>query len=160
MSDAAPLLLIAIGAWLFTRGRRGGPPGAPAVNPLAEFPVAGRTSYTDTWGAPRPGGRTHQGTDVFAAEGTPVVAAHAGLVEQKTTPVGGQTVTIYGDGVTSYYAHLSAFEGQSAVTVNPGTVVGYVGSTGDAAGGPPHLHFQLWIAHKLVNPYAYLRSIT
>lgn len=106
-------------------------------------PVAGPTSFTDTWLAPRPGGRQHLGVDMFARTGTPVVAPVAGRVDQEDNGLGGLAFGLWGDDGTYYYgAHLSS---HSAVTgpVPAGTVVGYVGNTGDAATTAPHLHFEV-----------------
>ncbi len=104
-------------------------------------PVAGPTSFTDTWGAPRSGGRRHQGVDMFAAAGTPVVAPVAGLVEHYDDSLGGLSFRLWGDDGTYYYGtHLAAY-GTSG-TVLAGTVVGYVGDSGNARGTNAHLHFE------------------
>ena len=106
-------------------------------------PVAGPTRFTDTWLAPRPGGRLHQGVDLFAAEGTPVVAPVDGVLELRVDPLGGLAFHLWGEGGTYYYgAHLSRFSGGNR-RVTGGEVVGYVGRTGNAAATPPHLHFEI-----------------
>ena len=106
-------------------------------------PVAGATSFTDTWLAPRPGGRRHLGVDMFARAGTPVVTPVPGVIERADGGVGGLAFRLWGDDGTYYYgAHLSrhgAISGQVAA----GTVLGYVGTSGNAAGTPPHLHFEV-----------------
>ena len=105
-------------------------------------PVAGPTTFTDTWGAPRSGGRTHKGVDMFAAHGTPVVAPVAGLVEHFNDGLGGLSFRLWGDDGNYYYGtHLSGYG--HAGRVLAGTIVGYVGTTGNAARTPPHLHFEI-----------------
>lgn len=116
------------------------------------MPVEGITvtQITDTWGAPRGGGRVHEGQDIFAQEGTPIYAAAAGYIYRigNGSPLGGNTVTVIAaGGHRHYYAHLQGFseeirEGQ-AVTAD--TLLGYVGKTGNAATTPPHLHFGVYV---------------
>ena len=106
-------------------------------------PVPGPVSFADTWGAPRSGGRTHEGVDMFAAYGAPVVAPVSGNLEQRTNTIGGLAVQLWGDDGNYYYgAHLSRY---GAVTgwVAAGTVMGYIGTSGNAAGTPPHVHFEI-----------------
>lgn len=114
------------------------------------MPVEGVTlsQVSDTWGAARSEGRSHEGTDIFAPEGTPVYAATPGYVQRiGSNPVGGNIVSVIGGaGTRYYYAHLSRFaenlrEGQY---VTPETVLGYVGNTGNAEATPPHLHFGIY----------------
>ncbi|MGZ4198655.1 MAG: choice-of-anchor P family protein [Thermoleophilia bacterium] len=116
--------------------------------PGAVFPVAGTYTYTDTFGAYRadmPNG--HEGDDIFASYGTPVVAVQNGVITgASTTTIGGNNIhltTSRGD--YFYYAHLSRFAtglmvGQQVVA---GQTIGYVGDTGDAKGTPPHLQFEI-----------------
>jgi murein DD-endopeptidase MepM/ murein hydrolase activator NlpD len=106
-------------------------------------PIAGPTTFTDTWLAPRSGGRQHLGVDMFADSGTPVVAPAAGIAEHGSNELGGLAFSLWADDGTYYYgAHLSAY---GAVTgqVEAGTILGYVGSTGNAQGTSPHLHFEM-----------------
>lgn len=128
------------------------------------FPVAGLHSYTDTWGDPRSGGRTHQGADIFAERGTPCVACVSGEVTQTwwNDGLGGTGIWLSGDnGISYYYAHLDSIEGgiTPGTRVRAGQVIGYVGDSGNARGGPCHLHFQ---AHpgggSPVNPYPALAA--
>lgn len=106
-------------------------------------PVAGPTTFTNTWLAPRSGGRQHKGVDMFAEEGTPVVAPTSGEVELGEDPLGGLAFHLWGDDGNYYYgAHLSGFAGVAG-RVEAGTVVGYVGRTGNAVGTQPHLHFEI-----------------
>ena len=117
---------------------------------LAPFPVAGRASYADDWGAPRhgPPAHSHEGTDIFAATGTPVIASAAGTVTRMSTNrgLGGTSLRVTtATGTYFYYAHLDGFAPGLAVgqQVAPGDVLGFVGTTGNAAGGAAHLHFEI-----------------
>lgn len=117
----------------------------PAVVGGAGFlcPVAGPTSFTDTWGAPRSGGRRHRGVDMFAARGTPVVAPVAGVASHYHDRLGGLSFRLFGDDGHYYYGtHLAAY-GPATGHVPAGTVLGYVGDTGNAAGTGTHLHFEI-----------------
>ena len=117
---------------------------------MAPFPVAGPASYTDDWAAPRytPSFHTHEGCDIFAEFGTPVIATMAGTVTRATmgTPVGGNVVYLQlPDGTYFYYAHLDTISPliYPGMKVQPGQVLGTVGDTGNAEGGMPHLHFEI-----------------
>src|SRR5438132_4307436 len=98
-------------------------------------PVAGPTVFINDWGFPRAGNTFHEGNDLMAAKGTPVVAPVSGTVAQKQGKRAGNQVTLKGDdGLTYIGVHLSRFGAKGRVAA--GTVIGYVGNTGDAAGGP------------------------
>jgi murein DD-endopeptidase MepM/ murein hydrolase activator NlpD len=104
-------------------------------------PVAGPTAFGDTWGAPRSGGRSHQGVDMMSPAGTPLVAVVAGNATMRTNTLGGNVISLTGsDGNGYYYAHLSAWEGGSR-SVTAGEVIGYVGATGNTTAN--HLHFEI-----------------
>ena len=109
-------------------------------------PINGFTSFSDTWGAPRSGGRFHQGVDMLAARGTPVVAVGAGAVlRMGNGGLGGITVWIATDnGDEFYYAHLdSRASGLSAgQRLAAGDLLGTVGTTGNAPSNVPHLHWE------------------
>jgi peptidoglycan LD-endopeptidase LytH len=124
-------------------------------------PVAGVTVFVNDWGAPRSGGRTHQGTDMLAAMGTPLVAVTNGTIEWNLDDLGGVGIWLRGDdGVGYYYAHLSRYEGDAPRRVTRGEVIGYVGDTGNAKGGPPHLHFGIRApSGEMVNPYPTVRAL-
>ena len=119
-------------------------------------PVAGSRSYADTWGAARSGGRRHEGTDIMAPSGTPLVAMEAGRVEYRSNRLGGLTLRLYGaSGTRYYYAHLSRYEGSNR-SVAAGAVVGYVGNTGNTSAN--HLHLQIHPGGgQAVNAYPYVR---
>jgi len=122
-------------------------------------PIAGPVAFVNDWGAPRSEGRTHQGTDIFARTGTPDIAVVDGQMEIELGGLGGISVWVHGDdGVSYYYAHLSRVEGP-ARRVARGDIIGYVGDTGNAAGGPPHTHFGLRTNGAMVNPYPTLRVL-
>jgi murein DD-endopeptidase MepM/ murein hydrolase activator NlpD len=129
---------------------------------LRAFPVdlKARPTFEDTFGAPRPPGRTHEGTDIFAAEGTEVYAVDVGRVEfHPLEGIGGNVAYLHSADRTRYvYSHLSAFAGESR-KVGPGELIGYVGRTGNAASTPPHVHFEV---HPLeggpINPFDALNA--
>ena len=121
----------------------GGHAGQIIVQGSWVCPVQGGVSFTDTWGAPRGNGRTHKGTDMFASTGTPVVAVTGGSVFFQADNLGGNAAYVNGgDGNTYYYAHLNDYVG-GARSVSAGELIGHVGNTGDASGGPSHLHFEI-----------------
>jgi murein DD-endopeptidase MepM/ murein hydrolase activator NlpD len=111
------------------------------------FPIAGPARFSDDWLAPRSGGRAHEGIDIFAAGGTPIVAVAGGsLYNVGYNGLGGWRLWLRdGGGTTFYFAHLSAFApaAREGASVSRGTVIGYVGNSGDAQGASPHLHFEI-----------------
>jgi peptidoglycan LD-endopeptidase LytH len=116
------------------------PPPAPASSGFT-CPVQGAVSFTDSFGAPRSGGRAHQGVDMMAATGTPTVAPVSGTVSFSESSLGGLSWWVDGDDGNRYYgAHLSSYGASGHVSA--GTVIGYVGDSGNAAGSP-HLHFEI-----------------
>lgn len=132
--------------------------------PLPEeitMPVSGvrPAMLRDTWHAARSGGRRHQGIDIFARRGTPVLSATEGIVLRVgTNRLGGRVVWVLGPGgQRHYYAHLDRFSDVAAgARVEAGRVLGYVGNTGNAAGTPPHLHYGIYELDGAVNPYPIL----
>ncbi|MGH2733685.1 MAG: peptidoglycan DD-metalloendopeptidase family protein [Actinomycetota bacterium] len=133
------------------------------------FPVHGAYAYADSWGAPRMVGtrsyHRHQGTDIFALRGTPVVAVVNGALEKVGTDrLGGIKLWLRspGDNWTYYYAHLSGYAPgiRNGLQVSKGAVLGYVGNTGNARSTPNHLHFETHVpSGTAVNPYPILRRV-
>ena len=110
------------------------------------FPVGEPYSFIDSWGYPRSGGRSHQGTDIMAPLGVPLYAIESGTVELSSSGLGGMSLWILGDsGAAYYYAHLSGYAAglNDGQRVAVGQVVGYNGSSGNATAGAEHLHFEL-----------------
>jgi murein DD-endopeptidase MepM/ murein hydrolase activator NlpD len=116
------------------------------------------SAYGDSWGAPRSGGRSHEGVDMLAPMGTPIYAVVSGSVNFRQNRLGGNAVSLVGDnGNRYYYAHLASYEGTSR-RVNQGDVIGYNGDTGNAT-GTPHLHFEIHPGGGLaVNPTPSVRA--
>jgi murein DD-endopeptidase MepM/ murein hydrolase activator NlpD len=111
-------------------------------------PVAGRFAYGSGWGAPRDGGaRRHQGIDLLAPAGTRLVAVEDGRVGPRWGQDGGRAgvrLWLHGESGTHYlYAHNRRNLAHPGQRVRGGQALAEVGSSGNAAGGPPHLHFEL-----------------
>jgi murein DD-endopeptidase MepM/ murein hydrolase activator NlpD len=113
-------------------------------------------AIANTWHAARDGSRLHEGQDIFAPRGTPVFSATDGYVAHiGDNSLGGQTVLVIGaGGRVYYYAHLEGYAPQLAEGdfVSKQTLLGYVGTTGNAAGTPPHLHFGVYDSGGALNP--------
>jgi murein DD-endopeptidase MepM/ murein hydrolase activator NlpD len=147
------------GGRLSLPGAGGGPNLEGLVCPV-QGAVAGR-DFGNDWGYPRSGGRWHQGNDIFAARGTPIVAVHDGEVIRWNPPsaptaLGGITITYRtSDGSEWYNAHLDTIADGIApgVQVSRGQVIGTVGNTGNARTTPPHNHFGRRYAGSWVNPW-------
>ncbi len=160
------------------------PPSAPQVPPNVQqpppnvqpkltdagyvFPIYGPASTSDSFGAPRTT-TWHHGVDIFAPLGAPILAVADGtLFRVGWNDVGGNRFWLRdGAGNEFYYAHLSAFSplAREGAQVKAGDVIGFVGTTGDAAGTPPHLHFEihpqelLWMGYDgAIDPYPYLAA--
>ena len=116
---------------------------------------------TDTWGAARSQGRSHEGIDIFAARGTPIRATTQGIVSKVgENTLGGRVVVVVGPGSAGhYYAHLEDYADISPNDwVNAGDIIGYVGDSGNAKGTPPHVHYGIYISSSAVNPYPLLQK--
>lgn len=134
---------------------------APSALPV---PVAGvkPSRLVDTWGGARSEGRQHEGVDIFARRGTPVLAATEGIVLRVgTNRLGGRVVWVLGPGgQRHYYAHLDSYgDVHAGMRIDAGKIVGFVGNTGNAATTPPHLHYGIYTAGGAINPYPFLRRI-
>ena len=121
-------------------------------------PVQGPHAFADTWGAARSGGRSHEGVDMMAGRGVPLVAVESGVANFRNTNLGGKSVGLTGNSGTYYfYAHLDGWNGSSR-TVQQGEVIGYVGATGNTTAN--HLHFEVHPGGgRAVNPYPYVRAV-
>jgi murein DD-endopeptidase MepM/ murein hydrolase activator NlpD len=115
----------------------------------------GGLNFTDTWGAARSGGRSHKGVDMMASSGTPTPAPANGRVEYRNSGLGGMSWYVYADNGHTYYGtHLSQY-GDATGWVEAGTIIGYVGSSGNASASAPHLHFEYHPGGgSPVNPYS------
>jgi murein DD-endopeptidase MepM/ murein hydrolase activator NlpD len=136
----------------------------PATVTLQHVPVGSPCWYTDTWLAPRGGGRVHLGVDIIAASGQPEYAVATGRItliyrDGQDALAGNGLKLTRSDGTYFFYAHLSRFANGIGVGsyVSAGQVIGYVGSTGNAA--TPHLHFEVHPGGgSAVNPTPVVRA--
>ena len=116
---------------------------------------------TDTWGAARSQGRSHEGIDIFADRGTPIQSTTQGIVSKVgENTLGGRVVVVVGPGGAGhYYAHLEEYADIAPNDwVNQGDIIGYVGDSGNAKGTPPHVHYGIYINGSAVNPYPLLQK--
>lgn len=134
---------------------------APDVIPVPVQGVEARR-IADTFGSPRGRDRSHQGVDIFAARGTPVLSATEGLVVSvRDAGLGGRQVWVLGPGhERHYYAHLDdwALALRAGDRVRAGTQLGTVGDTGNARGTPPHLHYGIYTATGAIDPLPRMRA--
>lgn len=133
--------------------------------------------FSDSWGAARSGGRSHEGTDIMSPKGTWVVAVEDGIVERLDwNQMSGWNIMVrHADGWTSHYLHLNndsagtddgeggpeaAFADGLEVGsfVKAGDVIGFVGDSGNAEHTGSHTHFELHIDGAKVDPYPYLAA--
>jgi len=127
------------------------------------FPVAGKKSNIGSfWGDSRDGGaRRHEGIDIFAKKGTPVVAICDGVISSKGTfPRGGKILWLQSASQpwAAYYAHLDQWKVREGQFVHKGQVLGTVGNTGNARYTPSHLHFGIYSSRGAVNPLPYVKN--
>ena len=131
---------------------------------MLRVPVIGvsPSKLHDTWGAPRSQGRHHQGIDIFAPKGTPVISTTSGIIQRiGQNQLGGNCVWILGpSGQVHYYAHLDRFADiQPNQKIEPGDVIGYVGNSGNAKTTPSHLHYCIYTFFgEAVNPFPLLQQ--
>lgn len=123
---------------------------------LSACPAPG-TSFSDTFGAPRSGGRSHAGVDMMGNYGQPVYAAISGSVSHSSSSLGGNQAYVSNGSTYTFYAHLQGFSDASG-SVSAGTLIGYIGDTGNAT-GTPHLHFEYHPNGVLVNPTPYVSAV-
>jgi murein DD-endopeptidase MepM/ murein hydrolase activator NlpD len=176
------LLLIAAAFASMVRIRFDPPAQAVHEQPAAASGVSGAAliipvqgvradQLSDTWGQSRGGGtRAHHAIDIMAPKGTPVLAAADGTVEKIFESVnGGHTIYVRSPdgGTIHYYAHLDSYGVAEKQVVQQGQQIATVGNTGSAAGGAPHLHFEIktmqsgeaWWQGANVNPYPLLKAV-
>ena len=124
-------------------------------------PIAAPNSFIDSWGYPRSGGRTHEGTDMMAAMGAPVVAITDGRITFEGTGVtAGKWLILSGDDGNSYYYMHNQSNMVASGRVKAGQQIATVGDTGNAIGGPPHVHFEYHPGGGgPVNPYPLLAEV-
>lgn len=131
--------------------------------PMYAFPVAGKgnAAIQSFWEAPRDGGkRRHEGIDIFAKRGTPVVAVTDGVISDTgDRGLGGKQVWqragMFGNSI--YYAHLDRIAVSTGAIVKTGDTLGFVGNTGNAKGGAPHLHFGIYEGWQgAINPLPFV----
>ncbi len=125
------------------------------------MPIEGvhRSELVDTFGAARDGGRRHEGIDIFAPCGTPVIAIADGAIKRGWHPRAGRYVRLETDSVRSfYYAHLEAWSARARDSdfVRRGEVIGYVGNSRNARSTRCHLHFEVRENDVAVNPFPLL----
>jgi peptidoglycan LD-endopeptidase LytH len=115
-----------------------------------------KKQISDTWHAPRGVDRLHEGQDIFAPRGTPIYSATSGYIYKVGEDnLGGHTVSVIGaGGRIYYYAHLDSYATSMAEgdAVTTRSLLGYVGSTGNAVGTPSHLHFGVYTTSGAINP--------
>ncbi len=131
----------------------------PAATPGFYCPVQGGASFIDSWGFPRSGGRRHKGVDMFNSRNTPLVAVVDGRVKFSSNSLGGLSTHLYAGGTTYYYTHLEKHPTNisSGQNVKAGTVIGYLGNSGNARYTSPHLHFEIRPNNVAINPYPTVR---
>jgi murein DD-endopeptidase MepM/ murein hydrolase activator NlpD len=136
----------------------------PAKKKTTSCIVGGAHRFRDDWGNPRSGGRTHKGNDVFAAYGAPVHAIAAGVVVRSyESGLGGRSIILRVGRTHFYYAHNSVNMVRTGQQVAVGQVIARVGTSGNARGGPAHVHFERWdgplATRRVVNPFATLSAV-
>lgn len=129
------------------------------------FPVAGRNTkhIFSFWGASRDGGRrTHEGVDIFAEKGTPVIAISDGYISRiEETMIGGKVIWVR-DAIRNqayYYAHLDEFMIEQGARVEAGDTLGTVGNTGNARNTPSHLHFGIYHIRRPKDPLPFIHNV-
>ena len=129
---------------------------------LQAFPVQGRCGFTDSWQAPRPGGRKHEGVDIIGARGLAIYAVADGVITKMLTggALSGNSIRLtIADGPYFFYAHLDGFAAgiSAGQSVRAGQIIGYLGATGATSN---HLHFEVHPqGGAAVNPYPIVKAV-
>lgn len=135
------------------------PPDSGLLMPIKEVRTR---QIANAWRVPRSGDRLHEGQDIFAAKDTPIYSATVGYILRiDENDLGGHTVSVVGaGGRVYYYAHLDSYAPRIAEGdyVDTETVLGYVGTTGNAKGGRPHLHFGVYTRQGAIDPLPLLKD--
>ncbi|MEO6715217.1 MAG: M23 family metallopeptidase [Mycobacteriales bacterium] len=124
-------------------------------------PVGPARDVTNSFGDPRGGGRRHQGIDIMASYGTPVYAIESGtIVKAYTNRRGGLSIFLRGrSGVQYFYAHQSANLVVTGQTVGAGQLIGRVGTSGNARGSAPHVHFEKLVGgRRPIDPFGLVKA--
>ena len=140
-------------------GRPGGAGGSDYGGPGWHCPTdPAAVAFGDTWGAPRSGGRRHEGVDMIGPIGTPIYAVVDGHAKAWSSELGGLVLSLYGaDGNRYFYGHIDHYG--LLGDVKAGDVISYMGQTGNARFSVPHLHFEIHPAGgAAVNPYPTVRA--
>ncbi|MEP7054242.1 MAG: M23 family metallopeptidase [Actinomycetota bacterium] len=135
---------------------------APLSTKGLACPVGPGRNVTNSFGDARGGGRRHQGIDIMAAYGTPIYAIESGtIVKAYRNRRGGLSIFLRGSsGVQYFYAHQSANLAVTGQAVKAGQQIGRVGTSGNAAGSAPHLHFEKLVSgRRAVDPYPLVRGV-
>lgn len=147
-------------------GSSGGSSGGESstvVNGLVCPFTPGRTQFTNSFGAPRSGGRSHRGVDMMAPWDEPIYAVESGTVRLNTGGLGGNQIFLTGNsGAYYYYAHLNSFNVSSGTSVSQGDLIGFNGNSGNASGGAPHVHLQIYpngYRGGVINPYYSMAAV-
>jgi len=130
--------------------------------PFRRCIVGANRKISNSFGAPRDGGRRHKGIDVFAPYGTPVRAIGKGVVVRAyTSPMGGRSIILRVRTDRFFYAHQAKNLVRTGQRVNAGQMIGRVGTSGNAEGGTPHVHFERWRGRsgRVVDPYRLLTQV-
>lgn len=137
------------------------------TDPILGFPVSGRgnSAAQSFWGVDRDGGaRSHQGVDIFAPRGTPVLAASDGrIASTRPNNLGGKVIWLSDEHRDQrlYYAHLDSHAVSAGAIVKKGDTIGFVGNTGNARTTSPHLHFGIYRSGQgPIDPWPYVRRNT
>ena len=162
MAAALAAVLVAAWPWLDAAWYAMRLAAMPAPTTLA-MPMGHLTpaALRDTWQAARPPNRRHEGIDIFAKRGTPVLSTTEGVVlSLGENALGGQVAWVLGPGgQRHYYAHLDRFaDVRKGDRIAAGAILGFVGNTGNARTTPPHLHYGVYTSAGAINPFPLLKG--